>query len=78
MEILDEYEVEEVENEIKSKRQKERFDVEKVMGHRFVNGKLQFLLCWKGYKERTWTDESDMQCHSLVEKYFISNPTAVA
>jgi len=78
MEVLDENGVEEVQHDEKTKGQRDRYEVEKVIGHRFMNGKMQFLLCWKGYKARTWTDEHDMQCHSLVEKYFKSNPGTVA
>ncbi len=70
----------EVEHEVnpKTKRQSDKYDVEKVGGHRFINGNMQFLLHWKGYNEPTWVQESDMQCHSLVERYFQSNPSLVA
>ncbi|KAF0471861.1 chromatin organization modifier domain-containing protein [Gigaspora margarita] len=46
--------------------------VEKVIGHRFVNGQLQYYLKWKDYsdEDNTWEDESDIFATSLVEEYW--------
>ena len=48
------------------------YEVEKVVDHRLVGGTIEFLLRWKGYSQDddTWTAESDMSCHNLVEDYF--------
>ena len=46
--------------------------VEKVVGYRLVDGGLEFQLRWKGFgpADDTWTRESDMTCHDLVEDFF--------
>ena len=48
------------------------FEVERVVDHRLAGGTIEFLLRWKGYgpEDDTWTPESEMSCHNLVEEYF--------
>ena len=48
------------------------YEVDQVMDHRLAGGSIEFLLRWKGYgpEDDTWTPESDMLCHNLVEEYF--------
>ncbi|MFO0000719.1 MAG: chromo domain-containing protein, partial [bacterium] len=56
---------------------KDRYVVESVDGHRFINGVLEFQIKWEGYQEKTWTPEKEMQCHRLVEEYFKRNPNSI-
>ncbi|GMT07015.1 hypothetical protein PENTCL1PPCAC_29189, partial [Pristionchus entomophagus] len=42
------------------------YEVEAVVGRRLLKGKVQYLLKWKGYDERQWTDIED--CQSCTEK----------
>jgi len=43
-----------------------QYEVEEVIGHRWMNGKLEFSLRWKGFVEATWEPENQMQCRALV------------
>jgi len=78
-------EVDEVDEEVTPKKKgKEakitngKYVVEAVVGHRFNNGILEFLLKWEDYIEKTWTPESMMNCHGLVEQYFKDNHSTIA
>ncbi|CAG8489952.1 15083_t:CDS:2 [Cetraspora pellucida] len=46
--------------------------VEKVVGHRLANGRLQYYLKWKDYpdEENTWEDESDIFATNLIDEYW--------
>ena len=50
----------------------EEFIVERIVSHRFRNGRKEYLLAWKGYpeEENTWVKKSIK--FLLIMKYFIS------
>ena len=50
----------------------EEFEVEKLLAHRTVRGKRQYLVQWKGYPtfEATWEPESNLEnAATLLKKY---------
>ncbi|GMS87458.1 hypothetical protein PENTCL1PPCAC_9633, partial [Pristionchus entomophagus] len=57
----------------------EEYEVEGVMGRRKVNGKVEYLLKWKGYVEKTWTPVADCtSCKPLINKFEKENPVTPA
>lgn len=49
------------------------FEVEKIVGHRIVNGKFQFLVKFKYYDEPEYIDDSDTNCEKLINSYLPEN-----
>ncbi|EAX96818.1 hypothetical protein TVAG_107050 [Trichomonas vaginalis G3] len=50
----------------------EQFEVEAVVDHRWINGKIQYRLHWKGYpdSEDTWEEDNEnLQRHDLISNY---------
>lgn len=45
--------------------------VSKIVGHRTIKGRRQFLVRWKNYSESadTWENEKDLNCQELMEEY---------
>lgn len=45
--------------------------VERIINHKFINGKCYYLLKWKDFDERdnTWEEESSLDCPDLLEEY---------
>jgi len=52
----------------------DEYVVEKIMGHKFVNGDLVFEVKWQGYeakKDRTWEPEENMDgAADVIVEYF--------
>lgn len=50
----------------------EEFEVEKLLAHRSIRGKRQYLVQWKGYPtfEATWEPESNLEnAATLLKNY---------
>lgn len=47
------------------------YEVEKIVGHRTIKGRRQFLVRWKGYGKDsdTWEQEKDLNCPKLIEDF---------
>lgn len=48
------------------------YKVEKITGKRILNGKIQYLVKWKGYGDgqSTWEKEENLNnCSELIQKY---------
>ncbi|XP_043491561.1 chromodomain-helicase-DNA-binding protein 1-like isoform X2 [Polistes fuscatus] len=53
----------------------EEYEVEKIVGHRTIKGRRQFLIRWKGYGEEsdTWEQEKDLNCPKLIENFLLDD-----
>lgn len=51
------------------------FDVEKIMGHKVVNGEILFLIRWKGYgaEDDTWEKKKNLFCDKFLKNYMSLN-----
>ncbi|KAK0173017.1 hypothetical protein PV328_006272 [Microctonus aethiopoides] len=47
------------------------YEVERIVSHRYIKGRRQFLIRWKGYDEDadTWEDESELNCSKLIDDF---------
>lgn len=52
-----------------------QYVVEDIIKHRIVNGKLQFLLKWKGYddNENSWINQKELHCDDILNRYLSKN-----
>lgn len=50
------------------------FQVEKIVGHRTIKGRRQFLVRWKGYNASSdsWENEKDLNCPNLIEDFLMN------
>ncbi|XP_025421049.1 chromobox protein homolog 5-like isoform X2 [Sipha flava] len=55
------------------------YPVEKIVNHRRMDGKLEFLIKWEGFPDEynTWELESKLFCHDLISKYKKKNKTEI-
>ncbi len=49
------------------------YEVASIQGERVVQGKVQYLIEWKGYTEMTWVNEKSLNCHELMEDWELEN-----
>lgn len=57
--------------EIKSTVKDNVYEVEKILKHSKMDGKMSFFVSWTGYgkENNSWVPESDLLCDSLLRKY---------
>lgn len=48
------------------------YDVQKLLDDKMENGTRLFLIQWKGYDDKTWEKESNLNCPRLLKKYLDS------
>lgn len=55
----------------KTTNEDNEYEVSKIVGHRTIKGRRQFLVRWKNYSESadTWENEKDLNCQELMEEY---------
>ncbi|KAF9922912.1 hypothetical protein FBU30_006966 [Linnemannia zychae] len=48
------------------------YEVERVVGHKYLRGRLHYHLKWNGYDsdENTWEDQDNVFCTDLIEAYW--------
>ena len=56
---------------IETDEEQEEYEVEKILDHRWIKGKVQYLLKWKDLNEseNSWEDEENLSCGNLVLEY---------
>ena len=49
----------------------QEYSVEKIVDKNFVNGKISYLIKWKGYdnKDNTWEPIENLYCEDLIEEF---------
>jgi len=45
------------------------YEVEKILDHKFENGKVQYYLKWIEFEEPSWEPEENLNCPELLEEY---------
>ena len=55
------------------------FDVAKIIAHRWLKGKLQYQVKWKGLadSENSWEDEANLNCTNLIDAYVRSKTKTI-
>jgi hypothetical protein len=46
------------------------YEVEQILNHREVNGKMEYLIKWKGYDEETWEPEQNLHDDDTKKRYW--------
>lgn len=62
------------ETEINYDNEDDRFEVEKIIDHKIIDGKLYYKLKWKDLNEITWEPEESVDdCSELLDEYWFSD-----
>jgi len=61
------------ENDNSESESEESFEVEKIVNHRFRNGKTQYEVKWEGYSsdQNTWETEDKFDSKTIINEYLL-------
>jgi hypothetical protein len=56
----------------------EEYEVEAILDSCMFQQKLQYLVCWKGYRyeEHSWVNEADVEAPEAIMEFYHTNPGA--
>ena len=57
----------------------EKYKVEAILDSHMFQRKLQYLVCWKGYRyeKHLWINETDVEALKAIAEFYHTNPDAL-
>ena len=65
--------------DVENNNNKNDFEISKIIGHRWLKGKLQYNVVWKGLSSSntSWINDSDLRCTNVIDAYVRSKTKTV-